>query len=228
NLPDPARYSFSSDHTELHITQPNKTTDTASFQCNVSNSEGYTFYDGYLKVLESIKITKHPESVNQIYRNEAIDISVQATGDSCCTMSQTWSHNGVRLSPAELERMPFRKEENGSLWFDSRNLSYDILNAWSGRYQCNFSTAYDFRTFEFTIVVKDAPATESLVAAEGGFELWWVIIACGVLLMVIVIAIIVVVAKRHYPGETYPLEKTEIRHHLNPKKELLNNSFQQI
>ncbi|BFZ21112.1 hypothetical protein BsWGS_24151 [Bradybaena similaris] len=229
-LPDPARYSFNGDHTELHITQPDKAADTASFQCNVSNSEGYTFYDAYLTVIESIKITKRPEAVIEIYRHEAIDISVQATGDNCCKLSETWSLNGVHLSQDDLETPPFRKDNSGSLWFDPRNVSEETLAARTGLYHIRVSSVYDSREVKFNISLKDgAPVTEaSVAAASGGFELWWALLVCGLMLIIVAVTIIIVFVKRNYPGESYPLEKTEIRHHLNPKEDLLNNSFQTI
>ncbi|XP_012946487.1 contactin-1, partial [Aplysia californica] len=51
NLPDPSRYKFSPDFTQLHIKDLNKKEDMACFQCNISNSEGYLFMDGYLRVI---------------------------------------------------------------------------------------------------------------------------------------------------------------------------------
>ncbi|XP_059140743.1 hemicentin-2-like [Physella acuta] len=52
NFPDKTRYSFGECGTELTIRNLNKSTDTACFQCNISNSEGYIFFDGFLKVVD--------------------------------------------------------------------------------------------------------------------------------------------------------------------------------
>ncbi|BFZ21111.1 hypothetical protein BsWGS_24150 [Bradybaena similaris] len=228
NVPDPARYIFNGDYTELHITDTNKDTDTACFQCNVSNSEGYAFSDAYLNVIESIKITKHPDPVNEIHGHQVIDLSVHATGDNCCNLDYAWSLDGARLSPDELGRPPFRQGPGGSLMFDPRNVSAEILASRTGRFQCNISSVYDSATFEFTLSVTAGGTPESFLLANGGFELWWVFLLCVILFVIIIAIIVCVCIRMNYYGETYPLEKTELEHHLNPKEELINCGFKEI
>ncbi|CAG5122805.1 unnamed protein product, partial [Candidula unifasciata] len=101
----------------------------------------------------AIKITKHPDPVNEINTNKVIDISVHATGDECCPITYSWFLNGVMIHD-ELEKPPYKRGPGGSLLFDPRNVSDDVLSSRTGGYQCNISNNYDTAMYEFTVVVK--------------------------------------------------------------------------
>uniref|UniRef100_A0A0B7BBY3 Ig-like domain-containing protein n=1 Tax=Arion vulgaris TaxID=1028688 RepID=A0A0B7BBY3_9EUPU len=225
-LPDPSRYSFSPDHTQLVIRNINKNVDTACFQCNVSNSEGYTFYDGFLRVIDPIVITRRPNDFIEVGDNERIDISVSATGDACCTTHKEWSFEDTPLTLEERASPPLMEElSTDSMFFNTSGVSDSVLASRLGRYSVRVSNPYQDIVVEFTISKKGAVAQE---VAAATFELWWIAIIIGVLVIIIVILIIICCVKRNYPGETYQLEKTELKHHLNPKEELLDQSFQEI
>ncbi|CAG5116683.1 unnamed protein product, partial [Candidula unifasciata] len=111
------------------------------------------------------------------------------------------------------------------LIFNASTVSEKTLNSWFGTYKCRVSNNYQEVNVEFTISKKGIVAPK---VAETGFELWWIAIIVAVLLIIIIILIIFCCIKRNYPGETYQLEKTELKHHLNPKEELLNQSFPEV
>ncbi|BFZ11037.1 hypothetical protein BsWGS_14076 [Bradybaena similaris] len=226
NLPDPARYSFSPDRTQLYIRNTSKNVDTACFQCNVTNSEGYTFYDGFLKVIDSIVISKQPNKDIEVSTDDAVDITVFAQGDACCPIDYQWLFNDNALTVTDLQTPPFVFDPTTNvLIFNATTVSEEQLAPWYGQYKCRVSNTYEHRIVQFSISKKGEVAPK---VAESEFQLWWIAIIVAVLLIIIIILLIFCCIKRNYPGETYQLEKTELKHHLNPKEELLNQSFQEV
>ncbi|KAK3730084.1 hypothetical protein RRG08_055151 [Elysia crispata] len=230
NLPDLDRYSFSEDFTELHIKKLVKTVDMASYQCSVNNSEGQLYMTGYIRVITALEIMRRPNDTIKIVSNSSspYDISVRATGDNCCMISIHYYYNNTQLSESKLSTPPFSKNfSNGQLTFDPTSMSREALQDWMGDYECRVSTKYQTKTIRFTLTSGDT-APQPQLAKEASAGLWWIYILCGVVVILIVIVIIIIVYKSNYPGETYQLEKTELKHHLNPEEDLLNQSFQEI
>ncbi|CAL1530324.1 unnamed protein product [Lymnaea stagnalis] len=227
NLQD--RYSFNAGRTELTIRSLSKTKDTACFQCNITNSEGYLFFDGYLRVIESIKIVRKPNpSISILEREEMIDLSVKATADACCPLSINWFCNGTMIKKDELMNPPFfNYNDDGDLFMNRSSVLHEQLARRMGSYALVVSNRFDSQTVTFNLSMRE-PEQEPLVAASSGFKLWWVILVCGLLAIIIAVAIVIIVIKSNYPRDTYPLEKTELKHHLNPEEDLLNHSFQEI
>ncbi|KAI8776840.1 I-type lectin protein 1, partial [Biomphalaria glabrata] len=72
------------------------------------------------------------------------------------------------------------------------------------------------------------PIQDSLQNEEAGVQLWVILLIVGLLILLVAVIIVVVFIKTNFPRNTYPLEKTELKHHLNPEEDLLNQSFQEI
>ncbi|BFZ21113.1 hypothetical protein BsWGS_24152 [Bradybaena similaris] len=222
-----SRYVFSDSGRELHISNLNKESDTACFQCNISNSEGYLFYDGFLKVINAFEITKRPEShIVLTGREETFDISVQAKGDTCCDVEYRWHFNGIILLEEEFQKPPFVKRDNGDLLFNPSSVSNEVLMSRLGNYTCRIFDNYQEVVVSF--VMTDNKPLELTNVEAGGVHLWWVGLLCGILLILIAVIIIVAIVKSNFPRNSYPLEKAEIKHHLNPEQDLLDQSFQEI
>uniref|UniRef100_A0A0B7B8G0 Ig-like domain-containing protein n=1 Tax=Arion vulgaris TaxID=1028688 RepID=A0A0B7B8G0_9EUPU len=229
NLPSP-RYKFSSDMTELHISNLSKEIDTACFQCNISNSEGYLFHDGYLRVINSIKIEKRPNEFNIISLNSTLNMSIQVKGDECCTIDKRWSLNGVPLTFAQLQQPPYVWQSNGEvLLFNASSMTNETIQSKLGNYTCKVSNFHQGVDVVFFISLTGIETTANpLVTDAAGIELWWIGLICGIILIIIAIIVIIAFLKSNYPGDTYLLEKAEIKHHLNPEQDLLDQSFQEI
>ncbi|KAI8776836.1 contactin-1, partial [Biomphalaria glabrata] len=156
NLPDPERYSFNTDRTALTIRKLKKPNDTACYQCNISNSEGYLFYDGYLRVIQSIKITRKPQKEEIIVRDNVgnIDLSVHATGDPCCNRSCAWLLNGTEIKKLDLDSSIFFQSEDQANCYLIYNKDYAIESEWMkypGNYTCRVSNMYE--SVEVSIVL---------------------------------------------------------------------------
>jgi hypothetical protein len=231
NLPYPERYIFNEDMTELTIRQLDKTKDTACFQCNISNSEGYLFYDGYLTVINSIKINKKPSDF-VINNANVVDISIIASGDDCCTIAKRWYLNEEPLSAKVLREPPYEFRNEGDYFiFNASSVTREELESRVGNYRCLLFNDYEALNVTFTITLKGfEPTREPLKAAEAeaGMPLWWIGLVCGILLIIIALVVIIIFVKSNYPGDTYLLEKAEIKHHLNPEQDLLDQSFHEV
>ncbi|GFR66792.1 neural cell adhesion molecule L1 [Elysia marginata] len=230
NVPDAERYSFSEDNTELTIRQLVKEVDTASYQCSVTNSEGELYMNGYLRVISSIHVSSRPSDTIRVSHNssEVYDLSILPTGDHCCRISVLYYFNGTQLTENVLHKPPFRKNDStGMVSFVPSSVSEEDLVDWLGEYTCKVYNNYQEKYVKFTLVSKET-TPEAIVATSESTGLWWIGILAGVLVILIVIIIVIVVYKSNYPGETYQLEKTELKHHLNPEEDLLNQSFQEI
>lgn len=227
NLQD--RYSFNDARTELTIRNLIKDIDTACFQCNITNSEGYLFFDGYLRVIESIKIYRKPnQSISLLQSEELIDLRVSATADSCCTLNVLWYFNGTQKIMDELLKPPFFNYSNdGNLFLNRSSVSEEELAKIIGNYTFIVSNSFQSINGTFQLYIS-APAPTPVAEASSGSNIWWVILLCGLLAIIIAVAVVVIIIKSNYPRDTYPLEKTELKHHLNPEEDLLNHSFQEI
>ncbi|GFR66773.1 neural cell adhesion molecule L1 [Elysia marginata] len=226
NVPDPERYSFSEDNTELTIRQLVKEVDTASYQCSVTNSEGELYMNGYLRVIKSLEISRQPSRIVEVSPNSGApyDITVLATGDTCCVINYLYFFNNGKLEENDLDTPPFRTNRStGSISFDPASVPHDVLTKWLGEFRCEVSNSYQTKVARFSTVLM-AP----VVAEKESSGLWWIAILCGVLLIIIVIIIVMIIYKSNYPGATYKLEKTELEHNLNPVEDLLNQSFHEI
>ncbi|XP_059174801.1 neurofascin-like isoform X2 [Physella acuta] len=229
NFPDVYRYRFNEDRTRLSIKNLNKSVDTACYQCNISNSEGYIFYDGYIRVIDSIKIgSKIPEKINLLTSPEIIDLTVTATKDACCTLTRKWYINETLQADSKFENPPFYDygSSTGTLFINKSLVSRDQLMEIVGYYRLSLYNRYQTVDVTFSLTLEDGP--ESLISAGGGFTEWWIILLCGLLVIIIAIVVVVVIIKSNYPRNTYLLEKKELKHNLNPEADLLNQSFQEI
>lgn len=224
------RYSFNDDFTELTIKQLVKHVDTASYQCRVKNSEGELYMNGYLRVINSIEIARQPSETIKVSSNstDVFDITVLAKGDSCCDISIFYYFNNTQIPEIDLHKPPFRKNDSTeTVMFDPSSVSKEVLSKWMGEYRCDVSDRYQHKNVYFAIVAKDV-SPEPQVAVANTASLWWIGIVCGVLAILIVVIIVFAIYKSNYPGDTYQLEKTELKHNLNPEEDLLNQSFQEI
>ncbi|KAH9512630.1 hypothetical protein Btru_038988 [Bulinus truncatus] len=230
NLPDVERYSFNREGNALTIRNLKLKEDTACYQCNISNSEGYLFYDGYLRVIQSIQV-KAPASLIEVTSAAGqIDLTVLATADPCCSLNYVMKLNGTEMAS-------YDDIYNGNhviSYIGDCNLKINIDNStqeWTkymGVYTCEISNLYDRVTVSMQVVHRELSQPERQQAAEASSNLWLILLVCGLLVLIIAVVIIVVVIKTNFPRNSYPLEKTELKHHLNPEEDLLNQSFQEI
>ncbi|XP_055871170.1 neural cell adhesion molecule L1-like isoform X2 [Biomphalaria glabrata] len=230
NLTDPERYSFNTDRTSLIIRNLTRPNDTACYQCNISNSEGYLFYDGYLRVIESIKITRKPESYIKVREVEGdIDLSVHVTSDACCLRSYVWLLNGTEMKISDFNKSPvFNYSTDCILRFQKDYVDESEWMKYLGNYTCIVSNSYEQVQVSATLSLEAEPIQDSLQDEEAGVQLWVILLIVGLLILLVAVIIVVVFIKTNFPRNTYPLEKTELKHHLNPEEDLLNQSFQEI
>ncbi|CAG5122803.1 unnamed protein product [Candidula unifasciata] len=224
-----SRYFFTKDRTELHISNLNKELDTACYQCSISNSEGSLFYDGYLKVIDALKVTQRPEAHIIASQNSGpINITVKAQGDSCCSIEYKWQFNGSAILEDEFLNPPFSRDSSGDIMFDPSTVDNNTLSSRLGNYSCRISDNYQDTVVSFVISMTASNPENLIDAGTENISLWWVGLLCGILFILIAIVIIIVVVKSNFPRNTYPLEKNEIKYHLNPEQDLLNQSFQEF
>ncbi|KAK0053872.1 neuroglian [Biomphalaria pfeifferi] len=230
NLTDPERYSFNMGRTALTIRNLTRPNDTACYQCNISNSEGYLFYDGYLRVIESIKITRKPESYIKVREVEGdIDLSVHATSDACCLRSYVWLLNGTEMKKSDFKKSPvFNYSTDCLLLFRKDHVDKSEWMKYLGTYTCIVSNSYEQVQVSATLSLEAEPIQDTLQYEEAGVQLWVILLIVGILILLVAVIIVVVFIKTNFPRNTYPLEKTELKHHLNPEEDLLNQSFQEI
>ncbi|XP_059140741.1 hemicentin-1-like isoform X2 [Physella acuta] len=234
NLPDKTRYSFGAGGTELTIRNLKKSTDTACFQCNISNSEGYIFYDGFLKVVESIKITRPvPPEIDVTNADDSLDISVLSSQDPCCDVTRQWSisgHHVKNFTRRDLQSAPFfGYDKNGRLFFNKSSVTEDDLKNFLGEYMCRVSNKYQTVEVKFRLTKTSvAEGVRTAEVTEGGLALWVIMLICGLLTILVAVVIITAIVKSNFPRDTYPLEKNELSHDLDPATELLNKSFQEL
>ncbi|RUS74379.1 hypothetical protein EGW08_017860 [Elysia chlorotica] len=188
--------------------------------------------NGYLRVINALEIFKRPDSVIKVMSNSTrpVDISVKAKGDACCMIDVLYYFNqtSVALTQYTLSNPPFRRNSTtGELSFDPSSIPKEDLEKWVGDYKCRVSNKHESKVFDFIIVTEESNR-QPITAAEASTGLWWIYILLGVLAIAIVFVVVIVIYKSNYPGETYQLEKTELKHHLNPEEDLLNQSFQEI
>ncbi|KAH9512631.1 hypothetical protein Btru_038990 [Bulinus truncatus] len=153
NVPDLGRYQFDEQMKSLTIKGIRKS-DTACFQCNISNSEGYLFYDGYLRVIDSIKVMVRPPQEIILKPSAAdIDVTVKATGDVCCELKYDWFHNGAKMDYQSLISLPTFRDVEGSLMFNRGNLTTEKLNTALGTYTCLVHNDYENVTVSFVLIM---------------------------------------------------------------------------
>lgn len=224
SFPDAARYSFNEKLTKLFIKNLVKKEDMACFQCLVKNSEGQLFMRGYLRVVDAIQVSQSPSKMIIVSDPDThiYDITVRATGDNCCVLSYLYKFNDVQLSKETLNKPPFRQtnESTAVISFEPGSVSKEELRRWFGGYVCNVSDLYQYKLVYFTI--REPENTSSAV------RLWWILVIFGILIMILIPLVIFIIYKFRNRGETYRLEKTELKHNLEPRKELQNYNFKEI
>ncbi|GFO16110.1 neural cell adhesion molecule l1 [Plakobranchus ocellatus] len=180
------------------------------------------------KLVDSIIITKRPPDVIKVTANSTEhDITVLATGDSCCNINRLYSFNNTQLTEAALSKPPFRTNKaDQTVTFVPSSVSREDLERWIGTYTCRMSNQHQHEDIHFQISYTSDPSP--ILAKESTVGLWWIGVICGVLAIIITIIVVFVIYKSNYPGDTYQLEKTELKHNLNPQEDLLNQSFQEI
>ncbi|XP_059174802.1 neuroglian-like [Physella acuta] len=229
NFPDVYRYRFNEDRTRLSIKNLNKSVDTACYQCNISNSEGYIFYDGYIRVIDSIKIqTRPPEIINLVEAPNNLDLTVIATSDPCCPLTRIWQFNGSQVTGL-FEQHPFYDygSSTGTLFINKSLVSRDQLMDVVGHYRLSLYNRYQTVDVTFSLTLEDGVA-EGFIVAVVDYNLWWVGLLCGVLAIICALVVVIFIVKNNFPRRTYQLEKAEIKQNLDPKADLREQRFKDI
>ncbi|XP_025091223.1 neuroglian-like [Pomacea canaliculata] len=203
---------------------------TRGIQCNVTNQRGYAFWDGYLKVIEPMTIKFKPNRTVAIKTGQPVELSVVATSDPCCPHQFAWQLNGTNLTETQLQQPPFSYSvygESARLRIDA-NTTDDVLKA-LGTYRCIvYHHVYEDPLMVDVIVHLEHVSPEAEPVQQAAFNLWWLGIVFGILVLIIVGVVIFLMVHYNFPRQAYFLEKEELKHRLDPKKDILDQSFTEI
>ncbi|XP_076456622.1 neurofascin-like [Babylonia areolata] len=225
------RYRISEDGTRLTLIDVTKD-DMTCVQCNVSNSRGYTFGDGFLAVIDPLEVDNEPNTTVEVEpgTTRSLNLTVTATSDECCPVSFAWSFEGRFLDQKALRTAPYSYDLGHNEAMLTLDLTHD-LQGLMGQYRCDvFHSAY---AEKFSVVVnvrvkeKEKPVTERMVEARG-LNLWWLGVVGGVLVLLIALIAIFLMVRYNYPRQEYLLDKEEKKHRLNPERDIMDHSFEEI
>ncbi|XP_041362159.1 neural cell adhesion molecule L1-like [Gigantopelta aegis] len=238
---DDSKFDFSSDGIYLSIFNVSRDHDIMCVQCIVSNDVGYQFKDAYLNVILPITIISKPRDLIEIKHGQAITLVVMGTTDPSRTLKYEWYYND---RPLDITQPQFFLNRNvNELTFDTSVLNRAEAEDLMGVYVCRVS--HDLQTIPVTVNLRLVPLivkTEPIVTTEpvvifptegssqveiipAGSKLWVVAVVFGVLVLVAAAIVVFFVIRKKNPGKTYLLGKTEVKHHLNPEKELQDHEF---
>ncbi|KAL8594945.1 hypothetical protein ACOMHN_038742 [Nucella lapillus] len=233
------KYHFSADGRKLTVRDVTKA-DMACVQCNVTNSRGYAYGYGYLVVIDPLKVVNQPNRTLEVEPGTPeVNLTVQAMADPCCPVMFSWSVNGQVLSSTALKTPPYNYISGGNqatltlqLPSGSRKVSQrnDSQHGLLGEYHCTvWHSAYaESGIVKVTLKWKEAKKPEQEAVKAGKANLWWLGLVGGVLVLLLAIVVIFLMVHFNYPRQAYLLDKEEKKHRLNPEKDILDHSFEEI
>lgn len=227
------KYTLSSDGMELTIFNVTKP-DRMCVQCNVSNSRGYAFGDGYLAVIDPMNVTSQPSKTIEVDDTWRVNLTIMATSDSCCPVFFSWSLDGRDLPKTALHENPYSyvQEHNSATLSIKGETTTELGKSEDksklGVYRCViWHPAYsDNRTVTMDLRRKSVEEPEK--QQQAGTSLWWVWILLGVVVLGLAALAIALMVRYNYPRQEYLLEKEEKKHKLNPEQDLMDQSFTEI
>ncbi|KAK7091624.1 neuroglian-like [Littorina saxatilis] len=234
SMPD-GHFSFSEDKTKLTVLSVTKD-DVMSVQCNVSNSRGHAFGNGYLAVIDPLQIVSEPNKTMEVElgKTKWLHLTVKTTSDPCCPAKFAWYLNDQELPAPSLHMHPYsyKIEDNMATLSIRVDGPEEEVEGVMGKYRCKvFHGAYaDSGKRNVTVDVKlkvlDKPVSDKVQAAKPSF--WWIGVVGGVIVLIIAIVVIVLMIRYNYPRQEYLLDREEKKHKLNPEQDILDQSFEEI
>ncbi|XP_033727547.1 neurofascin-like isoform X2 [Pecten maximus] len=214
-------------------------TNTGSFQCMTSNSEGVFMRDATLVVIDPIVVTYTPPEEMELLPEEVKYLAVDATTDPLFTLKYSWSftnkdgdifyNNDVGDNfgsnfPEEL----VLSSDRSNLTLNGANLEGGEIFKLVGSYKLRVFHDHEEKTYFSEVTTDDSinPAPV-VVTTAGGFNPIIIAIILGVIVLFIVIFLIVCLLYRNRGG-TYPLDKKELAAGHDPEKELANSGFHDL
>lgn len=228
------RYQTESDGKVLVIKNIRKS-NSGSFQCQTSNSEGVFMRAATLVVIDPIVVSTEPPNSFELLPEEVKYIGIEATTDAPYTLKYSWTfintdgdvfynNNSVNTFPSQLVLSSDRK----NLTLDGSNLEGSNIYTIVGTYKVQVHHEEDGKMFETTVTTDDTITPGPVVVTSaGGFNPIIIAIILGVIVLFIVIFLIVCLLYRNRGG-TYPLDKKELAAGHDPEKELANSGFHDL
>lgn len=231
------RYAMSAD--KIQLTFRNVTFgDVMCVQCSVMNERGYTFGDAYLTVIDPLIIRRKPDDVIEVERNQSsVYLTISATGDNCCKLQFSWFLDDAPLEVTTIGRQPYSyiQDENTATLTISLQGSAEEFEKVLGLYRCYvwnvvYHTQDNNHNKNVTVLLKMKPeqTVPPVSGVQASASLWWLGILFGIIVLIAAGVVIYLMIHNNYPRQEYHLEQEEIRHKLNPEKDLLEQSFVQI
>lgn len=235
--PPHSKYRISEDGTQLTVRGVTKS-DMMCIQCNVTNTQGYAFGDGYLVVIDPLRIVNQPNRTIAITPGtQEVNLTVAASSDACCPVIFLWSLNGTFLTKSTLRTPPYgyypgHNQATLTIQLPANGTEADgqpVL----GEYRCvvRHDAYNESRVVTVTLRMKEVkePATEKgTETKEAGVNYWWIGLAGGIIILLLAVIGIVLMVHFNYPRQAYLLDKEERKHRLDPQKDILDHSFEEI
>ncbi|XP_070208942.1 hemolin-like isoform X3 [Littorina saxatilis] len=209
------KISVSEDKTKLTVHNVTKD-DVMSVQCNVSNSRGYAFGNGYLAVIDPLQIVSEPNKTKEVElgKTKWLNLTVKTTSDPCCPAKFAWYLNDQELPAPSLHKQPYsyKIEDNMATLSIRVDGPEEEVEGVMGKYRCKvFHEAYaDSGKRNVTVDVKlkvlDKPGENLAQQIRGSMtdtqriesgqmqsprrSSWWIF---GVIVIVFIIAVVLIV-----------------------------------
>ncbi|ESO94092.1 hypothetical protein LOTGIDRAFT_239531 [Lottia gigantea] len=200
-----SKYEYADDQKTLIVKNVQKPNDVTCFQCIVKNDIGEVFDDGCLDVIDPILITYRPPAVQEIIKDQTVNLTITATTDPSMTLQYKWYFNNVTY----LDVPPFVTYDPVTMvtFIDTTDLSDEDYRKINGTYIREVFHKFERVNITMEVLLKEVGIAGPVAAA--GTDLWWIALVIGILLLVCVIAIICIVCRRKAQEGVYPLDKKE-------------------